>query len=325
VQHRSGHAWYLNTAAAARIGRRGARDGALYDVDNHLRTVADPAFPGLDPLSRTLTSYGITAVTDAGVQNDAAVLAELRRASDCGELAQRCLVMGNAELDAASGHPRVVVGPRKLVVADDDMSGAADLAQHIATAGSRGVAIHAASLDALLVAAALLEEAGRKGQRIEHASVAPPYAVAAVARAHARVVANPGFVAAHGDRYLATVEPGEVGSLYRLRAWLAAGVPLAAGSDAPYGPLNPWAAMRAAVRRRTDSDLRMGPEEALEPEEALRLYTSPLDAPGTGTSAPRVGDVADLCLLAAPWAEARTELSADLVGVTILAGRPLEV
>jgi predicted amidohydrolase YtcJ len=130
-------------------------------------------------------------------------------------------------------------------------------------------------------------------------------------------------VAAHGDRYRRTVPPEDLPWMYRVRGWLDEGVAVAAGTDAPYGPADPWSVMRAAVERRTAAGAPFGPHEAVEPEEALGLFTSPLHAPGAARSAPEVGDAADLCLLTVGWARARRELSAELVAATFVAGRPV--
>ena len=68
--------------------------------------------------------------------------------------------------------------------------------------------------------------------------------------------------------------------LYRCRSFLRHGIPLGGSTDAPYGLPDPWVAMRAAVHRRTAKGRRLGKDETLSPEEALALFTSPLEAPG---------------------------------------------
>jgi len=57
------------------------------------------------------------------------------------------------------------------------------------------------------------------------------------------------------------------------RAWLKAGLTVAFGSDQPVVTGDPILGWRAAVQRQTrDGDI-LGPEERLEPLEALRAYT----------------------------------------------------
>ena len=55
----------------------------------------------------------------------------------------------------------------------------------------------------------------------------------------------------------------------------------------------------------------------------LALFLAPLDAPGDAPRRLRVGEPADLCLLATPWQEARKDLSAVRVQGTWRAGQRL--
>jgi predicted amidohydrolase YtcJ len=81
--------------------------------------------------------------------------------------------------------------------------------------------------------------------------------------------------------------------------------------------------MRAACERRSERGRVLGSAEALAPEEALALFTSPLAAPGARPPRLAPGAAADLCLLRAPWSQARRGLSADLVAATWRAGIPI--
>jgi predicted amidohydrolase YtcJ len=78
--------------------------------------------------------------------------------------------------------------------------------------------------------------------------------------------------------------------------------------------------MRAAVLRRTESGARLGPDEALSPERALALFTSPPEAPGAAARRVEPGAAADLCLLDRPWSAAREALDARHVAATFVAG-----
>jgi predicted amidohydrolase YtcJ len=107
--------------------------------------------------------------------------------------------------------------------------------------------------------------------------------------------------------------------LYRLGAFARAGLVLAAGSDAPYGVADPWAAMRAAVSRKTADGAVIGQDEALTPEGALALYLAdPLDLRRQRSIA--IGAPADLCLLDRPWGQARVRLLAQDVAMTWIGG-----
>jgi predicted amidohydrolase YtcJ len=181
--------------------------------------------------------------------------------------------------------------------------------------------------EALALLLAALQDAGvRPGDRIEHAALVPAELIPHLAATGLRVVTQPGFLAHRGDDYLRDVPAGEHADLYRCRSLLHGGVPLALSSDAPYGPLDPWAGIAAAVDRRTPGRAVVGRDETLTPAEALTGYLSSPGDPGGGPRRLRRGMRADLVLLdrrlaaqlAAPTAES---VRAVLVGGRLVHGR----
>ena len=271
-------------------------------------------------MGRTLAGHGVTGVTDATVGNGPAEVALFEQAQRSGALAQRLHLLGG-ELPARSGG-RLTTGARKVVLAEDHLPALDELVATVAAAvaAGRGVAIHCVSREALVLAATAIREAGARGARLEHAAVSPPEVVDLLRGLDVTVVTQPGFVHDHGDRYRREVEAADLPWLYRLRAWRQAGICLAGSSDAPFGDLDPWAAMRAAVDRRTAAGSVLGPDEGLTPEEALDLYLSPLEDPGAPPRRVESGARADLCLLSVPWPLARQQLAAELVRATYVAG-----
>jgi predicted amidohydrolase YtcJ len=129
----------------------------------------------------------------------------------------------------------------------------------------------------LVYALGALREAGATAlDRIEHASITPPELLEEVRALGLTVVSQPGFIAERGDAYPDQVEAADQPWLYRLRGFLEAGVPLAGSTDAPFGAADRWAAMQAAVSRRSAGGRVLGAGEALSPEQALALFTTPL-------------------------------------------------
>src|SRR5699024_10163388 len=116
----------------------------------------------------------------------------------------------------------------------------------------RPVAIHAVTAAQLVVALAALRAAGpQPGDRIEHAAITPDDTLADLAALGVTVVTLPNFVAERGEQYRIDVPADQHRQLWRVDSLIAAGVGVAGSTDAPFGDLDPWAAMRAAVRRRT--------------------------------------------------------------------------
>lgn len=336
IQHRSGALWMLNSAAIECLGLDAGADacgverdsdgrctGRLFGLDGWLRVrLGDAEIPSLRSVGRRLAAFGVTGVTDATASNCAAELAAFERATEAGELPQRVLAMGSAEL-APSQHARVGLGAVKLVLAENrlpDFEALGAAIEH-AHGRSRNVAIHCVTRVELVFALAAFSAAGvRAGDRLEHASVAPPDCLEQMARLGLTVVSQPGFLHQRGDAYAVEVEPRDRPWLYRGSGFLAAGVALAGGSDAPFGPPDPWLAMRAAVDRRSAGGRTLAAREALTPEQALHLFLGAPGAPGAGARRVRVGAAADLCLLDRGWQSARDDLSSDRVAATWCAG-----
>jgi predicted amidohydrolase YtcJ len=336
VQHRSGALWVVNSAGAARLGldagaeakgiERGAdgrATGRLFRLDAWLRRRIDSGGPpDLAAVSRRLAELGVTGVTDATATNDGDALRALVAAVEGGELRQRVVVMGTPALPEAT-HARVERGAVKLMLDERDLPAFEDLGRAIEDAHRRGrpAAIHCVTRAELVLAAAAFGAAGaRSGDRIEHAGVAPPDVLPALRELALCVVTQPNFIRERGDAYSVDVESRDRPWLYRCRGLLAAGIPLGGGTDAPFGRPDPWAAMRAAVDRRSAAGAVLGPDEALAPERALALFTSPPAAPGAPPRRVAEGEPADLCLLDRPWAAARSELSGECVVAAIRGG-----
>jgi predicted amidohydrolase YtcJ len=160
----------------------------------------------------------------------------------------------------------------------------------------------------------------RPGDRIEHASLVPAELLAELAASGLRVVTQPGFLADRGDDYLADVPVSDHADLYRCRSLLDAGVPVALSSDAPYGPVDPWAVVAAAVHRRTRSGAVAGAAERLPFDAALDAYLSRPGDPGGSPRRVVPGLSADLVLLDRPLVDLAAEPDAGAVRNVLVDG-----
>jgi predicted amidohydrolase YtcJ len=333
VQHQTGSLWMLNSRALDAVGDDGAscveRDadgaptGRIWRGDAWLRSRIGEQAPQLARIGRQLAAFGITALTDASVTTNAAAAARLAEARRSGELPQRLTLMSGGAL-AAPADGAYAVGPVKVLLDDHDLPDIEVFAGWIAEARrwGRAVAVHCVTAGELAVSLAAFEAAGGKaGDRIEHGGVIPAAAIERLKALGLTVVTQPAFVFERGDRYAAEVEPREQHDLYRCASLLAAGVPLAASSDAPYASPDPWAAMATATDRLSRGGHRLGAEERVAADRALALYLGSAGDPGGPPRRVEAGAPADLCLLAAPLAEALAQPSAGQVRATFVAGR----
>lgn len=326
VQHRSGAAWFLNTAALTATGlldspdaaverdARGRATGRLLRGDHLLRS-PDSDLPDLAPVGRLLAGYGVTGVTDATPRLARQALEALRAP---GALPQRRLLLG-----APLGDRGPDVGPWKVLL--DEASGL-DLDALVAEiaashASGRAVAVHAVTAAEAVVALGALRAAGPlPGDRLEHGSLLSPDLDDELRSLGITVVTQPSFVAERGDAYLTDVDPRDTALLYRCASLVEGGIPCAAGTDAPYGQADPWALMAAAVTRRTSSGVVLGEQERLDPAAALGLLLGDARSPGGPPRHVEVGAAADLCLLDVPLELALREPSAAHVLATVIAG-----
>jgi len=318
IQHRSGRLWILNSLALAELGLGPDSDGRLLDSDVWLRAHLPDQSPDLHPIAHWLASRGVTGLTEVTPRNG---LADYHRLADAG-LPQRLLIMGTAELDHAPPLAMAQVGAVKLHYHDHDLPGLDHLVREIARAHAAGrpVASHCTTPAELMLTLLAIEDAGaHPGDRIEHAAIVTPDNADWIARLGLTVVPQPHFLSERGDAYRTDVDPRDRPWLYRLAGLQRAGIPLAAGSDAPFGNPDPWLAMAAAV----DRPAGFGPGEALTPEAALALFTGTATAPGGAPRRIAPGEAADLCLLDRPWAAARRNLAMVGVTMTLVAGQPV--
>ena len=336
IQHRSGRLWIFNSKALALLGvtdadsgrdpferAEGRLTGRLYDADTWLRErlPVDPV--GLHGASRRLAAQGITAVTDTTPANGPDEVLAFEQAQARGELLQDLCVMGDARLDGHVGTARIARGATKFHLHEHDLPDFDALCADIRRShdAGRGCAFHCVTRTDLGFALTALREAGTNGRdRIEHAAVVPPEWIAPMRELRVSVVTQPQFIAERGDEYLRDVAQDDQAWLYRLRGLAAAGIPLAFGSDAPFGAANPWAAMQAAVQRCTASGRKIGADEALTPEQALAGWLTPLADPGGPPRMITLGGVADLCLLHRNWSAQRRDLATASVRMTVRAG-----
>ncbi|MCP9272360.1 amidohydrolase family protein [Mycolicibacterium arenosum] len=306
VQHRSGVLWTLNSPGLERVGLPDHPDGRLRSADPNWSNSLQRRETGLEAVGRRLASYGVTGVTDATPDFGLDDVVKFAEAHQHGELAQRvhCLA------------------PGKVILHDDglDVDG---LARWIGGRHEAGgtVAVHCVTAAQLVVTLAALRAAGtRPGDRIEHAAVVPDDCLADLAGLGVTVVTQPNFVAERGDQYLLDVPADEQPQLWRFASLLAADVPVVMSTDFPFGDADPWAAMRAAVRRRTATGAVLGADEGVPARTALTGFFGSPEDPRTPRSV-SAGEIANLCVLAGSPEDVLHELDAEMVAVTVVEGR----
>src|SRR5262245_10579558 len=273
--------------------------GLLIDMDaylrEHLPLLATPELfrSGLRQSSQSLLRAGVTTIQDASVTNDLAAYEAFRRWIADGDMRLRVMLLLGAsslpEMVAAGlrpgeGSPFLRVQGVKIRL--DEASGALYPPQEtvnaqVWSAHRQGfpVAIHAVDAPALVSALHALRLAQSRlpgadlRHRIEHGALCPEVCIDELADLRVAVVTQPAFLWYHGPRYVSEIDAAQQPWLYRVKSLLARGVPVAASSDAPVVPPLPLQGVYAAVARRTPDGHIIAPEERVNVEEALWLFT----------------------------------------------------
>ncbi len=324
VQHRSGAGWVLNSVALERVGRE-SDDGWFLREDEHLlEGWGVEAPPDLAGVGARLAALGVTGVTDTTPFADPTALHLLSAARADGSLSQRVVCTGGPALAGTPTPPGLGRGPVKVVLADEDLPTFDRLvaAFRAARAADRTVAVHCVTRVAAVLALTAWSEVGtRPGDRIEHGSVLPVELLGRIAELGLQVVTQPGFVHARGDDYLRDVEDDDLVHLYRCASLLDAGIRVGMSTDAPFGPEDPWLAIRTAADRTTGRGTTVGAHEAISTRRALDGFLSDPADPGGPPRRIRVGAAADLCLLDRPLDRVLSDPTGGGVVATWVAGQ----
>ena len=308
--HRTSRACVLNSRAMTLVGldasseeppggymerdpSTGEPTGLLVEM-NDIVDAFVPALPyeelsaGVRQAAQTFLSLGVTAIQDATATNGPQEWALFRRLMAEGYLPLSVTLMEGyrhlGELPEADSASPLRRGPVKVVIAElgeELHPGPEELAETVwrVHQAGRQVAIHAVGEAAVAAAAQALADALRRRplrdhrHRIEHCGVCPPALARRLAALGVLVVTQPSFVYHNGDRYLRQVPVGDMPHLYPLRTLLEAGVPVAAGSDAPVAPPGPLSGLAGAIRRVSSGGALVAPGQAVSTEEALAMHT----------------------------------------------------
>ncbi len=258
----------------------------------------------IEERSDALLQVGITAVHDAACP--ATAEAVYRTLATEGRLPVSVLVMPHANELLAGADPErwdgprtgegdedVRVGPVKFF-ADGGYEVAIDAhvgGQHVrfgqlfpnlgagveeAVRRGYGVAIHAMGNAGLAAALDAWESATRgheptHGVRIEHVTLAGRAEIDRMRALGAIGVVQPGFVDVIGPRL--DHRAFDDATWLPFGDLLAAGIPLAASSDSPCALTAPLTESSFGVSRRTSDGRAVGPDQAIDFDEWLRLYT----------------------------------------------------
>ncbi len=367
LDHRTGHATILNTAAMNLLGIApnflppahgvilrdvsGSPSGVFLEMTPEIGRMMRPFRSqsefeeGVRNANALLLSKGITAIQDAGHNNGIDQWHTFSRLKQEGALTPRATMMtglphaDDQELQHAAStyHDEAIrLGAVKVMLTSTTgalqptLEELTELAIHHHRKG-RQLAFHAVEAESVVAAAHAITTAVRAHprpdprHRIEHCAEGPTEILHMVKDSDAFVVTQPGFIYYNGPKYLAQVDPGLIPQLYPLASLDNAGIPWAAGSDAPVALPDPLLHMQASVARRASDGRSIGPNQAVSAHRALKAWTigaarSCFQEKSLGSISP--GKFADLVLLSHNPTQTPTEdIGSIAVQMTIVGGK----
>ena len=128
-----------------------------------------------------------------------------------------------------------------------------------------------------------------------------------------------------GDSYLRNFTPEQLACSYPCRIWFDRGIIAVGSSDVPVVDCDVLVNLRSAVTRLTASGQRMGPNQGVTIDEALRMFTingafASFEENLKGTITP--GKLADLVILSAdPRAIPAEDLPSLSIDMTVIDGQ----
>ena len=109
--------------------------------------------------------------------------------------------------------------------------------------------------------------------RIEHGGCLYPNLLKRAAGMNIPLAVQPIFISELGDGFIEAFGPDLAHQLYPFKSMLNAGLQIGGSSDCPVASLDPRLGLRDAIMRHTPSGIKLGLQEALTANEALRIYT----------------------------------------------------
>jgi predicted amidohydrolase YtcJ len=109
--------------------------------------------------------------------------------------------------------------------------------------------------------------------RIEHCGICTPAHLERMRRLGILAIPQPSFIHYLGDSYIENFTPDQLALSYPGRAWFDHGIVAAGSSDAPVVSVDSFVNLRSAVTRLTQDGQRMGRDQGVTIDEAIRMFT----------------------------------------------------
>lgn len=313
IAHRTGHAHVLNSMALRLVGlsrytpdpdgglmerdlKTGEPTGVLYEMGD-LLAERMPSLSlkemerGIEAANLSFISHGITSLCDASSRNKLEHWENLVEWKNKGVILPRIdMFFSPSVMEEIEGFSSRInkthIRALGVKIILDETSGEMfpnqdDLDHMVMDVHQLGLqlAIHSVEESAIESACFALEKALTAvprvdhRHRLEHCFICPESIMDNISSLGAYVVTQPAFIYQNGDRYLATVPEKKKAHLYPIHSLMKRGIMIAAGSDCPVGPIDPFQGIYGAVTRGTQNGMFVNKNESIDLFDSLKLFT----------------------------------------------------
>ena len=287
MKHRTGHLMFLNSLAFKNL-KININD-YKFPVDSqkiHQKTSYQEQSNFKDNVkkyNKMLIKYGYTTIVDAGVNNDISKFNTYKNLIKENQINLNiCYMLGNEKVEQFQGiksNEKLYIGPTKFIFPEEiSMNEIETILKNHMTISKNDLAFHAISSDMIFkILHTLFEKLnkflGSRLIRLEHATEFFPNTYKAYNDKKLHLIFNPNFIYDHGDFYIQNQDDFDIDSIFNLNDSYKYKFNIGAGTDSPFGSIDPINIINSSINRTTKNKNIIGNKNKVDLYEIIKAIT----------------------------------------------------
>ena len=287
MKHRTGHLMFLNSLAFKNL-KININD-YKFPVDSqkiHQKTSYQEQSNFKDNVkkyNKMLIKYGYTTIVDAGVNNDISKFNTYKNLIKENLINLNiCYMLGNEKVEQFQGiksNEKLYIGPTKFIFPEEiRMNEIETILKNHKTISKNDLAFHAISSDMIFkILHTLFEKLnkflGSRLIRLEHATEFFPNTFKAYNDKKLHLIFNPNFIYDHGDFYIQNQDDFDIDSIFNLNDSYKYKFNIGAGTDSPFGSIDPINIINSSINRTTKNKNIIGNKNKVDLFEIIKAIT----------------------------------------------------
>ncbi len=287
MKHRTGHLMFLNSLAFKNL-KININD-YKFPVDSqkiHQKTSYQEQSNFKDNVkkyNKMLIKYGYTTIVDAGVNNDISKFNTYKNLIKENLINLNiCYMLGNEKVEQFQGiksNEKLYIGPTKFIFPEEiSMNEIETILKNHMTISKNDLAFHAISSDMIFkILHTLFEKLnkflGSRLIRLEHATEFFPNTYKAYNDKKLHLIFNPNFIYDHGDFYIQNQDDFDIDSIFNLNDSYKYKFNIGAGTDSPFGSIDPINIINSSINRTTKNKNIIGNKNKVDLYEIIKAIT----------------------------------------------------